>query len=115
MEYDYYIIKQLEIKSIDDNDIEQIDIIELNSNRGYFDELIDNDDNNDIDYYSGNDNKYKRYIQVIRKLCVLFNNNKWKNKQIKEKYNDLIIQEIGDDKLLLSVIKTEVKYLKYLR
>ena len=44
---DYYIIKQLEVKHIDDDDIEQVSLIELNKERCYFPDLEDSQDSDD--------------------------------------------------------------------
>lgn len=98
---DFFIIKQLEIKYIDDNDDEHSIIIELHKIPSYFDDESDDDIN------------VNKYLQVNYKPCVLFQNDKWKNNFIQEKYYNLITNQIGNDILLLSVIKTEIRHLRF--
>lgn len=106
---DYYIVKQLRIKYIDDHDDETEITHELSRERGYFNE-VDSVDSDDTDYY--NYNRYDRYLQVTYQPRILFQDNKWKNKQTEDKYYDSVIAEIGYDKLLVSVIKEEVRFLR---
>lgn len=108
---DYYIVKQLEIKYIDDHDDEHETTIELDRQRGYFyddDFDSDSDDTNNTETFN---KRYGKYLTVTYEPKFLFNNNKWKNDRIKDTYYNLIQGEIGNG-LLTSVIKTEVRYLR---
>lgn len=93
MDCDYY-IKQLEVTHIDDNDIEYISFIEL-----------DTKSSQDSDYNYNS----RKYGNVTYQPRVLFNNGKWESKRIQEKYENLITKKIGND-MLLNIIKQEVRY-----
>ena len=106
---DYYIIKQLRIKYVDDHDDEVEITHELSRDRCYFNE-VDSVDSDDTEYFS--DDRYNKYLEVTYKPRVLFQNSKWKNTQTEDKYHDSVMGEIGYDKLLVSVIKEEVRELR---
>lgn len=106
---DYYIIKQLRIKYIDDHDDELEITHELSRDRCYFND-VDSVDSDDTDYFSSD--RYNKYLEVTYKPRVLFQNGKWKNTQTEEKYYNSVMEEIGHNTLLLSVIKEEVRYLR---
>jgi len=113
---DYYIVKQLEVKHINDDDEENITIIELDRERGYFfddNDSRDSDDSSDSgeDYDTRFNRKYGKYLQVTYQPRVLFQNGKWKSERVQEKYEDSIIKEIGND-MILNIIKKESRYLR---
>jgi len=105
---DYYVIKQLGVKHVDDHDNEHITTIELQRDRCYFSE-IESVDSDDTDYF--NSNRYDKYLTVTHQPRILFQNNKWKNEYIQDKYQDLVTNEIGND-MIVSIIKQEVRYLR---
>lgn len=102
---DYYIIKQLRVRYIDDHDDEAETTRELRREKGYFSD-VDSVDSDDTEYLS--EKRCNKYLEVTYKPRVLFQNGKWKNIVIEEKYHDSVIDEIGQ-KLLLSVIKVEFR------
>lgn len=112
---DYYIIKQLKVAHINDDDFEKITSIELTRERGYFpdaDDSYDSDDSMSNESYNTKFNrKYGKYLEVTYKPRILFQDGRWKNEAVQEKYYDVIRDEIGDD-LVLSIIKLEVRYLR---
>jgi hypothetical protein len=112
---DYYIIKQLEVKYINDDDNEMNTTIESNRERCYFPDLADSQDSDDStsseSYNSRFNRKYGKYLNVTYQPRVLFNNGKWKSERVRKKYENLIISEIGSD-LLLHIVKQEVRYLR---
>lgn len=113
---DYYIVKQLEISHINCNNEEIITSIELDREKCYFlyyiDDSIDSDDSFDYQEYNDKyEKKYARYINVTYVPRILFENGKWKNTSIQEKYEETVKDEIGNDKFL-SIIKKEIRYLR---
>ena len=109
---DYYIVKVLDVKYLNDGDDEHSVIIELERERGYF---YGNDDLKDSDDDETSSDKFnkriEKYLEVIYQPRVLFNNDKWKTKQIEEKYEECIRDEINNG-LLISVIKMELRHLR---
>lgn len=113
---DYYIVKQLEVIHINDDDDEITTTIELDRDRGYFFDDInsrDSDDSSDSDedYDTRFQRKYGKYLEVTYQPRVLFQNGKWKSERVQEKYEDTITNEIGND-MIISIIKQEVRYLR---
>jgi hypothetical protein len=112
---DYYIITQLEVKHIDDDDTEHVSLIELDRERCYFPDLEDSQDSDDStsseSYDTRFNRKYGNYLKVNYEPRVLFQNGKWKSERIQEKYENLITKEIGND-LVLNIVKQEVRYLR---
>lgn len=110
---DYYIVKLLDVKYLDDHDDEKDLTIELDRQRCYFYEYdedfdSDSDDTTNTDTFN---RRYGKYLNVTYKPKVLFINNKWKNERIEDKYFSMIQSEIGNG-LLISVIKKEERYLR---
>lgn len=105
---DYYVIKQLEVKHLDDHDNENVTTIELHRDRCYFNEL-ESVDSDDTDYFSND--RYDKYLTVTYQPRILFQNNKWKSEYIQQRYEDSIRDEIGND-MIVSIIKKEVRYLR---
>lgn len=113
---DYYIVKQLEVIHINDDDDEIITTIELDRDKGYFFDDIDSrdsDDSTDIneDENSRFNRKYGKYLRVTYIPRVLFKNNEWKSERVQERYEDSVRDEIGND-VILNIIKKEVRYLR---
>lgn len=113
---DYYIVKQLEINYINCNDEEIITTLELDREKCYFlyyiDDSFDSDDSIDHEaYYKNYEKKYARYLNVTYVPKVLFENGKWKNERIQEKYDETVKEQIGNDKIL-KIIKKEIRYLR---
>lgn len=112
---DYYIIKQLEVKHINDDDEEEVSYIELERERCYFydePDSQDSDDSTDSESYNSRFNrKYSKYLEVNYQPRILFQNGKWKNEKVQDKYEDVIRGEIGCD-MIVSIIKQEVRYLR---
>ena len=78
----------------------------------YIDDSIDSDDSFDYQEYNDKyEKKYARYINVTYVPRILFENGKWKNTSIQEKYEETVKDEIGNDKFL-SIIKKEIRYLR---
>lgn len=112
---DYYIIKILEITHFK-QDKKIISKIELNRERCYFPYENSSEDDKDSDdtqlsYNSYFEKKYSKYLQVTYQPRTLFENDKWKNTEIQEKYENLIKHQIGHDKII-SIIKKEVRCLR---
>ena len=110
---DYYIVKYLQVEYVnDDDDTATIDI-ELNKEKAYFsyDNMTDSDSSDDESYNTRFERKYGKYLEVTYVPKILFNNNKWKNETIQEKYEDIILNEIKEG-LLLKVTKKEVRFLR---
>ena len=110
---DYYIIKILEVKYLNDDDDEVQQDIERDRERCYFSEVDskDSDDTDDEDYNDKFNIKYSKYLEVNYKPRVLFSNSKWKNEKIQEKYEDFVLNEINNG-MILNVIKKEVRHLR---
>ena len=113
---DYYIVKQLEINHINCNNEEIITSLELDREKCYFlyyiDDSIDSDDSIDHEaYYKNYEKKYAKYINVTYVPRILFENDKWKNTSIQEKYETFIKDKIGNYKIL-NIIKKEIRYLR---
>jgi hypothetical protein len=110
---DYYIVKLLTVKYLDDGDDEHSVNIELDRQRGYFydDDLKDSDDTDDETSSEYFDKLYEKYLKVTYEPRVLFSNHKWKNINVEEKYDEMIRDEINNG-LLVSVIKKEERYLR---
>jgi hypothetical protein len=112
---DYYIVKQLEVRHINDDDDEIITTVELDRERGYFFDEVDSRDSDDSSGSEDSDMRYERkygkYLNVTYVPRVLFENGKWKNERVQKRYEDSIRDEIGND-MLLSIIKKEVRYLR---
>lgn len=113
---DYYIVKQLEVRHVNDDDDEMITTIELDRDRGYFpdfDDSRDSDDSSDSDesYNTRFNRKYGKYLEVTYQPRILFQNGKWKSERIQEKYEAFVTDETGND-IILSIIKKEVRYLR---
>jgi len=107
---DYYIVKLLAVKYLDDHDDEHDTTIELDRQRCYFYEY-DDDFDSDSDSTNNTDKRYGKYLNVTYQPKVLFSNHKWKNERIQDKYSNEIQNEIGNG-LLISVIKKEERYLR---
>ena len=107
---DYYIVKLLAVKYLDDHDDEQSLTIELDRQRCYFYEY-DDDFDSDSDSTNNTDKRYGKYLTVTYKPKVLFENNKWRNERLEDKYFNKIHNEISNG-LLISVIKKEERYLR---
>lgn len=113
MECDYYIIKQLQVEYIDDDDLQQNVNIELDRKNAYFYndmDSVDSDDTDDESFTNKFNRKYHKYLKITYLPRVLFQNGKWENTSIQGKYLNNIIQEIGDE-MLLKITKTEIRYL----
>lgn len=111
---DYYIVKQLHVEYVDDDDLERNVDIELDRERAYFHndmDSIDSDDTDEDTFVSKFDRKYSKYLEVTYKPRILFQKGKWKNDSTQEKYMDNITQAIGKE-MLLKIIKQEVRYLR---
>lgn len=112
MGYDYYIIKQLEVKHVGD-DTEQLSYIELRRHGFYFPDLEGSQDSDDSTSSESNDARFNRiygnYLVVNYEPRILFQNGKWKNDPTQEKYEATITSEIGNG-LILSIIKKECRY-----
>jgi hypothetical protein len=113
---DYYIVKQLEINHINCNDENTTTMIELNKEKKYFlyemEDSFDSDDSFDCQEYNDKyEKKYAKYINVTYVPRILFENGKWKNTSIQEKYETSVKEQIGNDKIL-SIIKKEIRYLR---
>jgi hypothetical protein len=113
---DYFIIKQLEITHINSYDLENdITCIELDRERCYFNDesdSYDSDDTFDNEYMNSRfDRKYSKYLQVNYKPRILFQNGKWKNENVENKYKKMIRDKIGDD-IIINIIKKEVRYFR---
>ena len=115
---DYYIIKQLTIEHLNDDDDIVIHTIELSRKRCYF---VYTEDSSESDYSESNsetyseryNRKYQHYLHVSYVPNTLFDNNRWKNKQIEEKYRDIIASEIPIyNGSLVKVIKEEKRYFR---
>lgn len=109
---DYYIVKLLDVKYIDDHDDEQSLIIELERQRCYFYEYDDDfdSDNDDTDNSITFKKRYGKYLTVTYEPKILFQNNKWRNERLEDKYSNQIHNEISNG--LISVIKKEERYLR---
>jgi hypothetical protein len=112
---DYYIVKQLEVTHINDDDVEETSFIELDRERCYFPDLEDSQDSDDStsseSYNSRFNRKYGHYLEVTYQPRVLFEKGKWKSERIQEKYEDVITTEIGHE-MLVRIVKNEVRYLR---
>lgn len=112
---DYYIIKELEIRHVNDDDNEIISTLELDRARCYFynvEDSQDSDDSTDSESYDSRFNrKYAKYLEVTYQPRILFQNNKWKSEKVQEKYKDLVRDEIGND-VIVNITKREVRYLR---
>jgi hypothetical protein len=111
---DYYIVKQLHVEYIDDDDLERNVDIELDRERGYFYndmDSLDSDDTDDESFSSKFTRKYSKYLEVTYQPRILFQNGKWKNDSIQEKYTDNVTQEIANG-MLFKITKKEVRYLR---
>jgi hypothetical protein len=111
---DYYIVKQLHVEFVDDDDLERNVDIELDRERAYFHndmDSLDSDDSDDETFSSKFDRKYSKYLEVTYKPRILFQNGKWKNDNIQEKYTDNVTEEIGNG-MLVKIIKREVRCLR---
>ena len=91
---DYYIIKRLKIEHSSG-----VDFVELNRERCYFpehniesdDDSYDSDDSDDtLDF----DIKYKRYLEVTFVPRILYQDWKWKNEKVKQKYIDMVYEKL---------------------
>ena len=107
---DYYIVKLLDVKYIDDHDDEQSLIIELERQRCYFYEYDDDFDSDDTDNSITFKKRYGKYLTVTYEPKILFQNNKWRNERLEDKYSNQIQNEISNG--LISVIKKEERYLR---
>lgn len=112
---DYYIIKQLEVRHINDDDEEEVSYIELERDRCYFydePDSQDSDDSTDSESYNTQfHRKYDKYLEVTYQPRILFQNNKWKSEKVQDKYEDIIRNEINND-MLVKIIKQEVRYFR---
>ena len=112
---DYYIVKQLHVEYVDDDDLERSIDIELDRERGYYFyndiESFDSDDTVDESFWSKFDRKFNKYLEVTYQPRILFQNGKWKSDSIQEKYMDNVTQEIGNG-MLLKITKKEVRCLR---
>lgn len=107
MGVDYYIVKQLHVEYLDDDDMERNINIELDRECAYFYNDMDSVDSDDTDVESFS----SKCLEITYKPRILFQNGKWKSDNIQEKYSNNITQEIGDG-MLLKIIKKEVRYLR---
>jgi hypothetical protein len=116
---DYYIIKYLEVEYINDNNDIDIIEIELKREKMYFPiDIVSDSDSTDttdsIKSLNSNEKlkrKYDKYLKVTYISKILFDNNKWKSDNIKEKYHDKILNNIKSG-ILLKVVKKETRYLR---
>jgi hypothetical protein len=111
---DYYIVKQLHVEYVDDDDLERNANIELDREGAYFYndmDSVDSDDTDDESFSSKFTRKYSKYLEVTYQPRILFQNNKWKSDSIQEKYSKNVTQEIGNG-MLLKITKQEVRYLR---
>lgn len=100
---DYYIDKELDITFLNSNGELDYKCITLYTEKGYFYSSNSSDDSDDEQ--SDFRKNFYHYLDVKYKPRVLFENNKWKSDQVKEKYEHKLI---GINNLL-KVVKKEVR------
>lgn len=106
---DYFIIKQLNIEYLKDNDNTVYnDIIELEKQNCYFNNQIEdlNYDSDDSTNSECNDNS--NYLKVTHIPRILFKNSNWKNNILKEKYENFIFDELNNCNII-KIIKMETR------
>jgi len=105
---DYYISNQVKIEFIDFDDY----VLECNIKKGYFD-----DDNFDInsdgsDYEERIDElMHNKYLRVIYKPKIIFENGKWVSEQYKYKYESYLINLQFDISTISKMTKQQVRRL----
>lgn len=107
MGYDYCIVKILEVKYLNDDDDEEIIDIEIDKQNCYY--YDENEDSNDSDDSDDSSKRYEKYLKVNYIPRILFSDNKWKNEKIRQKYENVILNEINNG-MILNVIKKEIRY-----
>jgi hypothetical protein len=111
---DYYIIKQLKISYINDDDDECLEIIEINRCNGYFSNSKSryyyDDDESDSDSDSEKKRQNMSDLKVAYKPRFIFKNEKWKSDTDRVKYQNLITEELGHIHII-SIIKCEIRCL----
>lgn len=123
---DFYIIKQLRIEHS-----QGTSTIELYRERAYFQEIYEVD-SDDSDFQDKIDKQYQCFLEVTYKPRMLYGvmspentyiktvldtEPRWKNQQVKEKYQDQVNNELNELDLnipiiIYQIIKEEIRYLR---
>ena len=107
---DYYIVNRLKIQY----DADKISYIVLDELKCYYEELSFTDLNSDDSDYDEEFEKIinERYLRVLYKPLLIFENNNWKNDNLCDKYKNLISQELCsnfDDININKITKEQIR------
>lgn len=111
---DYFIIKQLSIEYLKDNDSNIYNnTIELEKQNCYFNNQVEDLNYDSDDSINSTNSQYSDnsiYLKVTHTPRILFRNNNWRNKILKEKYENFIFNELNNSNII-KITKIETRYL----
>jgi hypothetical protein len=107
---DYYIDKNLVIYYINDNRREYIN---LEHNQGYFYDI--NIDSDDEDYDKKEEESVKEQLMPSMKPILIYKNNTFSKPIFEEKYKNLILQNLPENKTWTDIQKIMKKESRYER
>lgn len=105
---DYYIDKVLEVSFLNDKDETDWTTIDLYREHGYFHEYSDTYDSDDELTPFDFRNRYAHYLESTYTPKVLFEEGKWINDNVKQKYE----YKLSEFDRLVKVVKTEQRYFR---
>lgn len=110
MGFDFYIIKNLNIRYLTEDNLEVSTIIEYSRERMYFRETFSTSKkDSDDESSSESDHEDLKVTYIPRKL---YQNGKWESDKIQKKYEDFVQYKINQKVRLIEVEKYECRPLK---
>jgi len=98
----YYIEKYLCVKYLNDDDQSENINITVSKSQNYF-----SDTESDIE----NSNRNKDYLKTKNSSKVLFENGKWVKEKYKNRFEDLILNELSAETLIIKIKEKERRYI----